>query len=160
MDGRVELIDVDAFFSDLDGVVERNLDEFTDQLSRLSYVGATGDFSRSWVWLKEAGRWKVVNLASDSLQRLVGVSPGQAQRTNIDGLSDWVAAILGVSDPDRARGVAYRILAVHKRIGSIRWRTGQNFLLLSADGKTLASNSPAFAVAAKIAEESREIVAR
>ena len=161
MKGSAELIDIDAFESDIERIVSANLDGLVTTLSQLSYVGATGELSRSWEFAKTKDGWIVVNTASESLQRVVGVPPGTpVTPQGINNLQRWVEVVLGVSDSGRARSIARTIATNHNSIGSERYRSEENFLMLSVDGKSLLPGSPALETADNIISEINGLVLR
>lgn len=159
MQGSVTLIEVENFKESIEGIWASHLSHLAEELSQLSYIGATGELSKSWEWAKTSGGWIVVNTASESLQRVVGVPPGTpVTQEGIDSIALWAKVVLEIDDESRARQVASQIAQNHNEFGSERWASGDNFLLLSKDGTKLANGSPVVQIVGSIVREINNIV--
>ncbi len=104
--------------------------ELTDDLERLSPVGATGDLRSSWAVIPSSGgdgelpiSVRIANDAPDSLRRVAGSPPGT--RADLRDLQRWVEA-KRIANGSNARQVAVAIRRNIKEDGTQRWREGGN----------------------------------
>ena len=131
------------------------------QLEDESPVGATGQLKRGWlVALKgRKGTVALVNVAENSLQRVVGRGPGGSfSRREIASLARWAEVVLGVSSQD-STSTAYAIAHRIKAVGTLRWQSRENILHLQRNGR-LRPSSPALKTRDAIVKRLASVVLR
>lgn len=131
-------------FSKIHAVYDQRLTGLINNLSRESYVGGTGNLARGWRYTraKDSVNATVENIDPKATEKIRGNPPG---------------TIVAVKDLVRWGKLNNMgaILALRRRIalvGTLRWISGDNFLMLGRDDQ-LKRGNPVEQAAEEIAKE-------
>lgn len=152
--------EIDRVFGDqVVDVARREANELVQLLERNSPQGVSPDsraLSSNWKALVDdqvADDDLVVisNDSPDALDKIRGKPPGDLLDSSPGSdLDRWVRGILGVSDPAQRRLAAQRIAVSIQRMGTERFKTGDNVLDIDPRTGAIGSNSPLIESARKI----------
>ena len=156
---------IEGSFQRIAGVEGRVLQS---ELTRKSYQGATGELKAGWRIKKERRQVTVFHQDSKAIFKIRGRGPGKAPPLNQIKL--WVAYKLSkqeakkkakerLSPQSKEKAIESSARRVQKTIaqkGTLRWRSGENFLKIDKFGN-LGNDSPIRRAEAKILKALKKI---